>query len=237
MFFWLEPQRAILSDINESLIEMYKQVAHSASNVVGVLSKLPATQDAYYHYRAQRPTCPVERAARFIYLNRNCYGGLYRENQKGEFNVPYGGRGRNHQNLCTNGLMDKAARLLGQPGVSIRSCDFQEVITQAKAGDVVYCDPTYRQVTRDSFDRYGSRVFDWSDQKRLAQTVLAAHERGALVLVSNACSDEVRELYPNAVIVDLERPKGIGRRANPQGQREYLFVLDPLRIGDDWLSL
>src|SRR5438094_7651972 len=123
---------------------------------------------------------------RFIYLNRNCWGGLYRENKNKAFNVPYGGGGRNHKSLARGSALEAAAKSLRRKGVRLKVCEFHSILSYAGTGDVVYCDPTYRRQTRDHFDRYGADVFDWNDQKHLASLAQRAFERGALVIISNA---------------------------------------------------
>jgi DNA adenine methylase len=217
----------LLSDINSELIATFEQVARHPRPIISRLSRMSATRGEYQRVRRWEPESPLELAVRFIYLNRNCYGGLYRENRDGRFNVPYGGGERNHKRLCDNGAVLEASRLLNRPGVELRLCDFEEALSLARAGDVVYCDPTYREVTRKQFDRYGKTVFQWKDQQRLARLAGAAFQRGVTIILSNATCDGIRELYRRAGVVELKRRKGLGPNGNHHGQREYLFIMDP----------
>src|SRR5262249_54865292 len=115
--------------------------------------------------------------------------------------------------------------------VKLRVADFEPSMDRARAGDVVYCDPTYRQTTRRHFDRYGKTIFDWEDQQRLAGAVWRAFERGAIVMLSNASCLGIRELYSGAGLIRVHRPKGLAPARNTAQHAEYLFVLDPM---DDW---
>jgi len=234
MFFAVLAERAVLSDLNEDLVSTFKEVAQHPKSIVARLARMQATKEEYERVRRWRPRSLLDKAVRFIFLNRNCYGGLYRENQQGVFNVPYGGGERNHRGICADGSIFRAALLLNRPHVELCVCDFEETLKRAGQGDVVYCDPTYREVTRKQFDRYGKIIFRWGDQERLASLASEAYRRGTVVILSNATCNEVRELYPQACVVEVKRRKGLGPTANHHGQVEYLFVLDPLHEWSMW---
>jgi DNA adenine methylase len=228
MFFAISPRRALLSDLNADLINAYQVVASQPRALLAQVRRMPVDEGTYYRVRRSQPRTPVTRAARFVYLNRTCYGGLYRENRLGQFNTPYGGGSRTTTPLWERGLLESASRTLAESGIGLAVCDFAETLERAQAGDVVYCDPTYSAVTRSHFDRYGSLLFSWSDQERLATAARAAAGRGALVLISNAYCPEVRELYRGAIRLTFRRHKSIGNApADPDQHREYLMVLDP----------
>ena len=236
MFFAVKPDRAILSDINKDLIATYKQVAINHNVLKKKLNTLSTTKTQYYLIRNHIPISPLERATRLIYLNRNCYGGIYRENRAGKFNVPYGGGSRNHIALAKNGLLPNAAEALSKPGVRLLSCDFEKVISGASDGDVIYCDPTYQPVTRKHFDRYGKSIFNWADQVRLAKSAIAAYNRGALVIVSNCSYEEIEQLYANAISIKVKRKKGLGLASTNQKLSEFLFILDPDNARNEWMK-
>lgn len=234
MFFSLAPEKAVLSDINPNLITTFRQVAKDPKEVIRNLSKLPSTKEAYNEICFKRPDNEFEEAVRFIYLNRNSFGGLYRENKKGEFNVPFGGGERNHKILLKTGLLERSSSLLSKPEIIVQRSDFQVILKSAGPGDVVFCDPTYRKVDRTHFDRYGQNIFDWNDQMRLFNAAMDAYHRGALVVVSNALCRELETLYAEAGILRLMRPKGLGPDRKPQNVEESAFVLDPLRRWSEW---
>lgn len=227
VFFAVQPKRAVLSDLNEDLILTYREVAEQPQKLVRQLRGLPSDPKTYYMIRQSKPRSTIGRATRFIYLNRNCYRGLYRENRKGEFNVPYGGGDRNHLGMCGDDTLSHCSNLLASRTVRLRSGDFEKFIRRAGSGDVVYCDPTYRKVTREHFDRFGKTIFSWKDQRRLAEVCAAAFERGATIIISNACCEELKPLYPAAVVMRAIRNAGISSPGVHVARDEYLLVLDP----------
>jgi DNA adenine methylase len=175
---------------------------------------------------------------RFIYLNRTCYGGLYRENQKGKFNTPFGGGSRTPAPLWEHKLIKQANLLLSKNRIRIKTQDFTDSMRLAKRGDLIYCDPTYRSVTRNQFDRYGSVVFDWNDQIRLAKEAQKALNKGVFVAISNTNCDEIRTLYSGALFIHLFRSKSIGNRSkNSNSKKEFLIILDPSLNVADWVSI
>ncbi len=237
MFFAVQPRRATLSDNNKQLINTFRQVARKPEDLQRILRALRSTKKEYYRLRSAAPKTALEGAARFIYLNRNCWGGLYRENRRGEFNVPYGGGTRNHVSLAREPLLQTVASLLRRRNVRLLSCPFEEILQNVGRGDVIYCDPTYRRQTRHHFDRYGANVFDWNDQKRLASLAGKAFGKGALVIVSNASCFSIADLYPNALIIRTSRKKGFGNTNNRAALAEYVFVLDPEQRLEQWLPV
>lgn len=235
LFFAVQPTSAVLSDTNADLMAAYRAVAWRHRLVKRELVDCRTARRDYLRMRAWQPQGIIDRGVRLIYLNRNCYAGLYRENRQGAFNVPFGGGERNHLTLCRNGILGKAAAVLRQPGISLRIADFGVIMPLAGPGDVVYCDPTYREVTRIRFDRYGRNVFAWRDQERLAAAAHAAYARGALVVLSNCTSPSLRRLYPAAASIQLFRKKGLGD--DRALREECLLVLDPLCDWSSWSAI
>ena len=117
---------------------------------------------------------------------------MYRLNQQGEFNVPFGGGERTTAPLWEYNLLTSSARALR--GAKLLAVDFEQAISEAKKGDLVYCDPTYTVAhNNNGFIRYNERNFSWEDQKRLSRSCHSAAARGALVIVSNAYHFGARE--------------------------------------------
>jgi DNA adenine methylase len=225
VFFQLRPKVALLGDINSELVATYRTVCDHTDEVIRALKRLPVSEKDYYRIRGGRPRSAVSRAARFLYLNRTAFSGMYRVNREGRFNVPYGGGERTPHVLWETSLLRDAASTL--TGASIVHADFQTLLDAAGRGDVAYCDPTYT-VAHDSngFVRYNERNFSWFDQERLARAARAAVGRGAAVIVSNAHNPAIEKLYHGATTLTLERKSRVS--ADPTKRRqvtEYLFVL------------
>jgi DNA adenine methylase len=230
VFFALRPNRASLSDINGELIATYRTIRRNANGVVQLLKTFRVTSEAYYAVRGWAPRGSVQRAARFLYLNRTAFGGIYRLNRDGVFNVPFGGGKRTPAILWEERLVERAAVALR--GVTLRECDFAEAMRRARRGDVVYCDPTYT-VAHDNngFVRYNERNFSWDDQERLAESAFAASRRGATVIVSNAFHDSVRLLYKRATVHTLQRASCVATSAEKRRHvRELLIIIKPNKL-------
>ena len=227
VFFHLRPAKAVLCDVNPDLVETYQAVLRNPTGVLERLRRMRVNKRAYYSTRAEVPRGDLLRAARFLYLNRTAFGGIYRLNREGQFNVPYGGGKRTPDCLWEDDLVTDAAAALA--GADIRCDDFETVLNMAGPGDVAYCDPTYT-VTHDQncFVRYNETNFAWADQQRLALAAVRAVERGVTVLVSNAHHHSVLALYPTAEVETLTRMSCVSR--DPSKRRaveEYLFMLRP----------
>ncbi len=227
VFFYLRPPKATLGDINAELIGVYEVVRDRHLEVVSFLQMLPVTKDAYEEMRSLRPRSEIDRAVRFLYLNRTAFGGMYRVNEAGQFNVPYGGGQRTPELLWETTVLEDASAALKL--ASLRACDFALTMQHAREGDVVYCDPTYT-VAHDNngFVKYNQRNFSWADQQRLAHAARAACGRGAVVIVSNAYHKSVRDLYDDAQHRTLKRMSCVS--ADLDGRREVsesLLILEP----------
>jgi DNA adenine methylase len=228
VFFHLKPERAILADINDDIINVYRTVRTHPTLLVSKLRSLPVSRRSYYEIRSEVPRTCCGKAARFLYLNRTSFAGMYRLNKCGEFNVPFGGGERTPAILWKRRLIENANVVL-QNAVLLCS-DFEPILDRAKPGDVVYCDPTYT-VAHDNngFARYNDSVFAWHDQERLAEATFRAARRGVVVIVSNAHHKSVRELYSGSSMVTarvLRRVSCIARLPEYRTQvQEYLFIV------------
>lgn len=238
MFFAVAPDRAVLSDLNADLMETFRMVAERPTELLEAVRALTVDESTYYRTREDEPEEPFLRAVRFVYLNRTCYGGIYRENKRGKFNTPYGGGSRTPAPLWESSLIERAERMLAKKDVVMEVCDFERMLDTAGSGDVIYCDPAYRAATRAQFDRYGAVVFGWDDQERLATAAKRAAGRGALVVISNTRCSEVKGLYEDATRLLLSKSKAIGKSSkDPDRRKEYLIVLDPEDDAIRWSSI
>lgn len=203
VFFSLLPKRALLNDVNPELIHTYGVLKDDWAAVVALLQRHQSKhcEDYYYQVRASLPTGDAARAARFLYLNRTCFNGLYRVNRKGQFNVPLGTK--------TAVLMasdDFRAVAEALAAAELVSADFEKIIDTCGESDFVFADPPYTvKHNNNGFVKYNERLFSWSDQERLKAALQRAAERGARVVVSNADHPSVRELYAGWAVDTLYR--------------------------------
>lgn len=227
VFFHLLPQKAVLSDINNDLIYTYQTVQTEYEMVLDELQTMVVSKEEYYRIRAMVPNTSITKVARFLYLNRTAFAGMYRLNRNGQFNVPFGGGQRTPALLWERNLLKDASDALKDK--TIICADFENTINKAGLGDVIYCDPTYTVAhDHNSFIRYNEKNFSWADQKRLAKAAKKAVRRGATVLVSNAHHGSIRELYINARAYHLKRRSLISTNPTKRCEvKEYLFIMVP----------
>lgn len=203
IFFALRPKAALLNDANAQLIETYETIRLDWRMVVDKLKKHHRShcQDYYYEVRSSRPNSATGRAARFIYLNRTCFNGIYRVNRNGEFNVPKGTK--TEVLLSTDDFAGVAEAL---ENVEFCSEDFESVLKRVGRGDFIFADPPYTvKHNLNGFIKYNEQLFSWGDQERLKDLLFAAAARGADVVLTNADHPSIHELYSGCDIKRLER--------------------------------
>jgi DNA adenine methylase len=227
LFFNLAPQRAVLADANAQLISLYEVVRDQPEALIRALDVLqPHVLDAEFYYKLRaRPTDtldPVQRAARLIYLNKTCYNGLYRENRRGQFNVPFG-RYHRPPALYNPDNLRAAATVLAR--ATLLCADFEQAVAGAEPGDFVYFDPPYVPLNATaSFTRYTRASFGEREQRRLADVFRALAERGCRVLLSNSDTPLVRALYAGFPCEVVRASRNINSRADGRAQIAELLV-------------
>jgi DNA adenine methylase len=193
IFFAQEPDSAVLSDANEKLVETYNAIREDWQSVVASLeeySKLHS-DEFYYEARKTEKREAYAEAARFIYLNRTCWNGLYRVNLQGKFNVP---RGTKNSVLMDTDDFEAISSALQKATITTK--DFEATLSEAGPGDFVFLDPPYTVAhNNNGFLKYNENIFSWADQERLKKAAVAAAARGASVLVLNARHASIEQLY------------------------------------------
>ncbi|MFJ2370223.1 DNA adenine methylase [Microbacterium sp. NPDC087665] len=203
LFFLLDQSHATLSDKIAPLVETYNVVAQHPEELLAALEPMDVLdKEYYYRVRGDVPADEVGRAARFIFLNRAGWNGLYRVNNAGRFNVPYG-RPRSGTILDRDNLL-ACSKLLSTATIEVN--DFESTVRDASAGDLVYFDPPY--VTghnNNGFIDYNEDLFAWKDQERLARVARELQDEGVHVIVSNANHAAVHALYPTFRVAEVSR--------------------------------
>lgn len=219
IYLTLKPNLAVLGDSNEDLIDCYTTVKDQVDELIKALENYaPHVLDRGFYYevrdRNAADLAPVERAARFIFLNKTCYNGLYRVNRDGKFNVPFGKHERpprlyDEANLRGVSLLLQNAELVAG--------DFEETVQCASEGDFLYLDPPYHRSNNSHFTAYSVNGFTENDHVRLARTFRALHARGCKLLLCNSDTRLVRELYHDFVVIPVITSRAInciaGRRS------------------------
>ena len=224
LFFFLAPQlqaqdkQAYLSDLNPELVNVYRCVRDEVEGLIELLGEHRERhgETHYYEVRSQLQTEPVSRAARFIYLNKTCYNGLYRENSKGLFNVPMG-RYKNPK-ICAPDLLRAASSALQIADISERP--FAAVLDYAKgADDFVYFDPPYHPLSETSkFTAYSRYRFGAEQQRVLRDAIAQLAARQVKVLVSNSDCPFIRDLYQDFQVETINAARSINSKASKRGK-------------------
>jgi DNA adenine methylase len=216
-------QRAVLSDRNEELVATYRAIKTNVGQVVALLRGYRYERTMYYATRAldTKGMSDVERAARFIYLNRTCFNGLWRVNASGKFNVPFG-RYANPKIVDERTLV---AAALALENADITSCDFLKTTKNLGSGDFVYFDPPYVPVSKTAdFTNYVPNGFGPSDQERLAQEFGRLAARGVSVMLSNANTPTSRALYADWAVHEVLAARAINSDPRGRGPASEIVV-------------
>lgn len=224
IFFHLAPDNAILSDLNEELIQAYSILKVDVHAIINVLKSYKNTEEFYYKLRDSNPRTEVKKAARFIYLNQTSFNGIYRVNLKGEYNVPFGHRKKNF--LQPDNLI-QASQLLEQANLLTR--DFIYALDDIQENDLVFLDPPYTVThNNNGFIKYNARLFDIEAQNRLSEFLNGVQEIGAHYILTNAAHAEVRRIFTKPgqnQIFETSRASLVGGKKAKRGKyKEYIIT-------------
>ncbi len=231
VFFYVkkryDPKEVILSDNVEELVNCYVVVRDNVDELVEFLKvhKGGHSKDYYYKIRAMdvADLDDVERAGRFLYLNKTCYNGLYRVNSKGMFNVPMG-RYKNPSILMEDRLIE-ASELL--QAVTIKLQNFDGVLNDAEKGDFVYFDPPYYPLSATAnFTNYTPHNFLEEEQTRLAEVYRKLDKKGCFVMESNSDTKLINELYAGFRIEIVKARRMINSDATKRGAINEVLILN-----------
>lgn len=227
LFFELQPDRAYISDMNEELINLYSIVRDNVYELIEDLSRHEVSKEYFLKIRNIDRTekyaelSDIERASRFIYLNRTCFNGMYRVNSKGEFNVPFG-HYKNPRIIDENNLLN-CSELLKK--TEIKCADFSEILTKVKKGDLVYFDPPYVPLNEtSSFTSYTKDGFDINMQFKLRDVCDELDNKGVKFMLSNSDTKLANELYANYEIKKVFASRQINANADGRGKITEVLV-------------
>ena len=227
----LQPERAMISDRNAELINCYQAVKDSIDELLQNLKQHRNEKDYFYEVRSwdrqsefATKTC-AQRAARVIFLNKTCYNGLFRVNSKGQFNAPFG-RYKN-PTIADETVLRTVSAYLNRANVAIRQADFAVAVANAGQNDFVYFDPPYDPVSPTaSFTGYYRNGFDRSEQQRLKSVVDDLTRRNCKVLLSNAYTPFIQDLYQDYRCVRVSATRAINSNATKRGKVDEILVMN-----------
>lgn len=221
---------ARISDMNKDLIDTYQIVRDDADSLIEHLDRLErkhinakSPEGYYYHIRDEiniSSLKKVQRAARFIFLNKTCFNGLYRVNRRGKFNVPYGySEGRK---IKDEKVIQEASEALQDVEITVQ--DFESAAEIASSRDLVYFDPPYWKVNSGAFTAYTGNDFTPDDQKRLAHLCAKLNAKGTRIIASNSDVPQVRALYVGFKLDVVSVPRRINKDGTKRGMVAELII-------------
>lgn len=230
MFFFVKqeygPKKCLLSDINGDLINCFAVVRDRAKELTPLLEKHRNNHSQEYYYKTRKSNgtlSDVERAAKFIYLNKTCFNGLYRVNSKGQFNVPIGSYRR--PKIYNEDSLVKASGLLA--GAKLTAMPFEDVLNFAKAGDFVYLDPPYFPLSKtSSFTSYTKTAFGEKEQRGLCAVFRKLDKLGCKVMLSNSAHTFIKKLYKDFRIETVSANRLISCDPSTRGKISEFVVLN-----------
>ena len=218
LFFEIQPKTAILSDINDKLILTYKAIKQDVDSVIKELKKHEKNNSKEYFYKMRdkfnKEKELIKLASLFIYLNKTCFNGLYRVNQSGWFNVPYGQY--NNPRIADEKNLRNVSELLKK--VKLNNKSFNQTKIQSRS--FYYLDPPYHQ----TFDQYDENQFNLSDHEKLRDFCKSLDKNQAFFMLSNSDTKEIRKLYKDFNVETIEANKSVSCKVNGRGKEKELII-------------
>lgn len=229
VLFHLQPKKAIINDANEELINVYSVVKNNLPELLADLEKHENNTEYFYKIRGLdrsegfKNLSPIQRASRIIYLNKTCYNGLYRVNNAGEFNAPFG-RYKN-PNIINEPTLKAVSKYLNLNNISIRKGDYTNVLESLNQKSFVYLDPPYHPLSQSSnFTGYVQGGWNFSDQLRLRDACDRLNAKGVKFLLSNSATKPIKDLYKSYKISLVKANRAINSNGADRGEVEEVLI-------------
>lgn len=235
VFFSINPKKAIINDINTTLVQTYIYIKDDVEKVIKELKKLEKEflskeqeerKEFYYKIREKYNSLPKDdfkRSLYFLFFNKTAFNGVYRENSKGGFNVPMGSY-KNPKIVDEDNLRAVSESL---KHTSITNASFADVVKKAKAGDFVYFDPPYHPVsTTSSFTSYSKDDFTKEDQIKLRDLFVELDKKGVYVMLSNSYTPFIKEIYSAYKQIPVNASRMINSKADKRGKISEIVIVN-----------
>ncbi|MCI8615612.1 MAG: DNA adenine methylase [Lachnospiraceae bacterium] len=230
VLFKLQPDIAYVNDINSELIQMYEVIRDNVDELIALLGEHPNEEEHFYRVRdwdrdkkQYEQLTEVQKAARVIYLNKTCYNGLFRVNNAGEFNTPFGHY--KNPNIVNEPVLRAVSSYFGRAQVTFSSVDYARVLADVEEGTFVYLDPPYDPVSGTAnFTSYAKGGFDRQEQIRLRQCCDELNRHGIKFMLSNSATDFIIDQYAAYNITIVKAKRAINSDGTKRGQVDEVVV-------------
>ncbi len=232
VFFHLQPSKATINDSNTELINLYQVIQDSPEELIDDL-RLHKNEEEYFYKirsldrapRKYEQLTPVQRASRIIFLNKTCYNGLFRVNNSGEFNSPFG-RYKN-PNIVNDVTIRAVSKYLSENSIKILNIDYEKSLSGVRKGDFVYFDPPYDPVsTSANFTGYTKGGFNREEQERLKAVCDTLNSKGVNFLLSNSSTKFILHLYADYAdaMVAVQANRAVNSKADRRGKVAEVLI-------------
>lgn len=234
ILFALQPKKAIINDYNAELINVYKIIMTNPDKLIEILETHEQNNNSEYFYNIReldrtsdyKKLSEVERAARIIYLNKTCFNGLYRVNQAGQFNSPYGKY--KNPNIVNSTTVKALHDYFNKNNIFITSSDYKDILKKIRANKktFVYLDPPYYPLSSSSsFTGYTDNGFDKEQQIELKNECDKLTKKGIKFLLSNSSCDFINELYKDDYNIKVIKAKRVlNSDGNKRGEIDEVLI-------------
>lgn len=230
LLFNLQPNTAYVNDINGDLIRVYNVIKSDVESLIAALQEYKNEADFFYAVRdwdrdkeKYSSLSDVQKAARILYLNKTCYNGLFRVNNAGEFNSPFGNY--RNPNIVNAPTLRAVNSYLNTATVHLSSTDYAEVLKTLPKGTFVYLDPPYDPVSdTSSFTGYSKGGFTRNDQIRLRECCDDLNARGLKFMLSNSATDFIKEQYSAYHITVVQAKRAVNSDSTKRGEVDEVVV-------------
>jgi DNA adenine methylase len=227
--FHLQPKKAIVNDFNAELINVYEVIKNNLDELITDLKKHKNESDYFYRLRALDRSIEfwtlsnVQRASRVIYLNKTCFNGLYRVNNAGEFNAPFGSY--KNPNIVNEPTLKAVSKYLNTNDIQLLTGDYEIVLNGLEKSSFVYLDPPYHPISENSnFTGYVQGGWNEASQIRLRNACSKLNENGIKFLLSNSSSDFIKDLYKDYKITTVKANRAINSNGEKRGEIDEVLI-------------
>lgn len=229
LFFGIQPSKAVLNDSNAELMNVYACIRDCVENLISVL-ETHKNEESYFYELRQLDRLPtyqslpaVQRAARILYLNRTCYNGLFRVNQQGEFNSPFGFY--KNPNIVNAPVLRAVSDFLKRAASSLLTGDYEDALKGIRRGAFVYFDPPYAPVSNSaSFTGYTQHGFTRDEQRRLHRICKDLHSKGIKFMLSNSSTPFIHGLYRGFTVDLVQARRNVNSMGDKRGEVDEVIV-------------
>lgn len=230
LLFHLQPKTAYINDINSELIRVYTVIKENVDELIEELEKFENTAEQFYAVRDwdrnkeyYSTLTDVQKAARVLYLNKTCYNGLYRVNNAGEFNSPFGNY--RNPNIVNAPVLRAVSAYFNSADIHMTTTDYVEVLKNVPKGAFVYLDPPYDPVSETaSFTGYSKGGFSREDQIKLRECCDDLNARGIKFMLSNSATEFILEQYAAYNITIVKAKRAVNSVASKRGDVDEVVV-------------